>query len=113
MKAITTSELKALRHEHEDLILVNTLAHELFYKTRIPGAINIPLDDISFVTRVEQEAGGKTAPVVVYCANRHCHSSEKAARKLEAAEFTSVWRYTGGAEAWQKEVGDVSMSYAG
>jgi rhodanese-related sulfurtransferase len=59
---------------------------------------------------VEQEAGGKDKPVVVYCASQQCNSSEKAGNKLEAAGFTAVSRYTGGAAAWQKDAGEVHAS---
>jgi rhodanese-related sulfurtransferase len=107
MKAITTDGLQALKAQEKDLTLVNTLAADEFEKTKIPGAINIPLQNTDFAARVEQEAGGKDQPVVVYCASQQCNSSEKAAEKLEAAGFTSVSRYTGGAAAWQKEAGEV------
>ena len=113
MKTITTDELKSLRDKNGGLTLVNTLGAESFEKTRIPGAINIPLDDSDFVTRVEQKAGSKDKPVVVYCASQQCNSSEKAAEKLEAAGFTAVSRYTGGAAAWQKEAGEVHAGHCG
>jgi hydroxymethylpyrimidine pyrophosphatase-like HAD family hydrolase/rhodanese-related sulfurtransferase len=74
----------------------------------IPGAINIPLQSEDFAARVEQEAGGKDKPVVVYCANDQCNSSEKAAEKLESLGFTDVRRYTGGAAAWQNEAGQAA-----
>ncbi len=110
MNTITTDELKALRNKKPGLTLVNTLGAESFEKTRIPGAINVPLDDSDFVEHVEGEAGGKDAPVVVYCASQQCNSSEKAAQKLEEAGFTAVSRYTGGAAAWQREAGEVHAS---
>jgi rhodanese-related sulfurtransferase len=106
MKTITTGELKALREKNGDLTLVNTLGAGSFEKTRIPGAVNIPLDSNDFASRVEQEAGGKDKPVVVYCASSHCNSSEKAAKKLEEAGFTAVSRYTGGAAAWQEDAAE-------
>ena len=107
MKTITTDGLKALQGQNGDLTLINTLGSEAFEKTKIPGAINVPLDSGDFAARVEQEAGGKDTPVVVYCASAQCNSSEKAAEKLEAAGFTAVSRYTGGAAAWEKEAGEV------
>jgi rhodanese-related sulfurtransferase len=107
MKTITTDGLKALQGQHEDLTLINTLAPDAFEKTKLPGAINVPLNNGDFAARVEQEAGGKDKPVVVYCANAQCNSSGKAAEKLEAAGFTAVSRYTGGAAAWEKEAGEV------
>jgi rhodanese-related sulfurtransferase len=107
MKTITTDELKTLRDQNGKITLVNTLGPEAFEKTRIPGAVNVPLDNSDFVARVEQEAGGKDKPVVVYCASQQCNSSEKAAKKLEEAGFTTVSRYTGGAAAWQKDAEEV------
>jgi rhodanese-related sulfurtransferase len=107
MKAITTDELKALYAQQDTLTLVNTLAAGEFAKTKIPGAVNIPLDGDDFVFRTEQKAGGKDKPVVVYCASEKCNSSEKAAQKLEDAGFTDVLRYTGGAAAWQNEAEEV------
>lgn len=107
MKTITTDGLKALKGQNGAVTLVNTLGAEAFEKTKIPGAINVPLESSDFAADVEQASGGKDQPVVVYCANQQCNSSEKAAQKLEAAGFTAVSRYTGGAAAWQKEAGEV------
>jgi len=113
MKTITTDGLEALKTQGKGVTLVNTLAADQFEKTKIPGAINIPLQNSDFAARVEQEAGGKDKPVVVYCASQQCNSSEKAAEKLEAAGFTAVSRYTGGAAAWQKEAGEVHAAQCG
>jgi rhodanese-related sulfurtransferase len=107
MKTIKTDELKAVKGQNGGLTLVNTLAANEFEKTKIPGATNIPLASSDFAARVEHEAGGKDKPVVVYCASQQCNSSEKAAQELEAAGFTAVSRYTGGAAAWNKEAGEV------
>ena len=107
MKTITTEDLKALKGQNGHLTLVNTLAADAFPKTKIPGAINVPLESDDFAARVEKEAGGKDKPVVVYCASQQCNSSEKAACKLESAGFTAVSRYTGGAAAWQQETEEV------
>jgi rhodanese-related sulfurtransferase len=107
MKVVTTEGLKTLMDQRDDLTLVNTLPAEAFQKTRIPDAINVPLESGDFIARVEQKAGGKSKPVVVYCASEKCDSSEKAASKLEAAGFTDVFRYTGGFTAWQQEEAQV------
>lgn len=111
MKTITTSELKAKCDKHEHATLVNTLAADAFEKTKIPGAINIPLESSDFTARVEQAAGGKDQPVVVYCASRQCNSSEKAGQKLEAAGFTAVSRYTDGAAGWKEEASAIPAGH--
>lgn len=113
MKTITTAELKAQCELHGRLTLVNTLGAESFEKTKIPGAINIPLDESDFVSRVEKRTGGKDKPVVVYCASQQCDSSEKAAKKLEEAGFTAVSRYTGGFAAWHKDTEKVPAGHCG
>jgi rhodanese-related sulfurtransferase len=110
MKTITTDGLKALQSQNGDLTLVNTLSAEAFKKTKIPGSINVPLNDRDFAAHVERIAGGKDKPVVVYCASQECDSSETAAQRLEAAGFSAVSRYTGGAAAWQKEAGELHAS---
>ncbi len=107
MQTITTKELKELLDKHCDLKLINTLGAHSFERTRIPGAINVPQDHTDFVQRVEEQVGGKDKPVVVYCANLTCDSSEQAAKKLENAGFTAVLRYAGGFAAWEKEAGEV------
>lgn len=108
MKTINTEDLMDLKDQNGDLTLVNTLAAEAFPKTKIPGAINVPLESDDFAARVEEEAGSKERPVVVYCASEQCDSSERAARKLESAGFTDVSRYTGGAEEWRQEANAMS-----
>jgi rhodanese-related sulfurtransferase len=107
MKTIGTNELKSLLDKH-GVLLVNTLAAESFEKTRIPTAVNIPLDDRDFVERVENEAGGKDKPVVVYCASQQCNSSEWAAEKLETAGFAQVLDYAGGFTEWQDEAAEAA-----
>lgn len=102
MKKMSIEELKSLRDRKQQFALINVLSAEKFAQTRIPGALNIPLDDANFVLRVEQAAGGKDRTVVTYCASNECAASTKAAERLEAAGFTNVFDYKAGAEAWQE-----------
>jgi rhodanese-related sulfurtransferase len=112
MKTVDASGLKRLLDGNEVVLLVNTLKGESFEKTRIPGAVNIPLEDEDFVARVAEQAGGKDKPVVVYCASQECNSSEKAAEKLEKAGFTAVTDFAGGFEAWQENSEAVSECHS-
>jgi rhodanese-related sulfurtransferase len=112
MKTINANELKALLDGNEDVLLVNTLNAESFEKTQIPGAVNIPLEDEDFLARVEEQAGGKDKPVVVYCASQQCNSSDKAAEKLENAGFSAVTDFAGGFKAWQEEAANVAECHS-
>ena len=57
-----------------------------------------------FVAAVEGIAGRKARPIVVYCANKICQASPKAAINLERAGFTDVTDFEGGMAEW-KEAG--------
>lgn len=101
MTNLTTEQLKAMRDSEQDFALVNVLSSEDFHQGHIPGSENVPLHADDFLERIEQIAGGKDQPVVVYCANDACDASPEAAQKLEQAGFTQVYDYTGGMEAWR------------
>jgi rhodanese-related sulfurtransferase len=94
------------------LQLVNTLSAKSFETTRIPGAVNIPLDLVEFLSRVEDQAGGKDKAIVVYCASQQCNSSEKAAEKLENVGFTAVADFAGGFRAWQEVLANVAACHS-
>ena len=67
---------------------------EYFKKSHITVSINIPLDNENFAGQVEDVIGGKDMPVIVYCANKTCVKSHKAAEELLEAGFTNVMCYT-------------------
>ncbi len=102
MRTITAEELKQMKERGQDFLLINTLAEEDFEATHIPDAINIPQDSDDFVQQVEQQAGSKDKPIVVYCARTECQSSHHAAEKLEQAGFRNVIDFEGGAEEWKR-----------
>lgn len=102
MKTLNAQELKSRMQSDETFTLINTLDEEHFEKTHIPESVNVPQNRDDFVTQVEQVAGGKQQPVIVYCASAECQSSTKAAEKLEAAGFTDVYDFEAGAKGWQE-----------
>ncbi len=104
MRPITTEQLKAAKDGRSDFLLVNTLDSEQFDNTKIPDSVNIPQSQDNFAEQVEQASAEKKRPVVVYCASADCDSSTQAAKKLDAAGFSDVYDYEGGAKAW-KEAG--------
>lgn len=87
--------------DREDAVVINVLDAEKFEREHIPGTKNVPLTDENFIRRVETLAGGKDAPVLVYCAGPDCEASPKAARELEDAGFTEVYHFEGGMKEWK------------
>ncbi|QDT28813.1 molybdopterin biosynthesis protein MoeB [Gimesia panareensis] len=102
MQTISTTELRGKMQRNEKGILVNTLTQDEFEKAHIPNSLNIPEQQDDFVSQVEQAAGSKELPVIVYCASQECGSSEQAAQKLEQAGFSNVYDYEGGAKSWSE-----------
>jgi len=102
MKTVTAQEIKKMQDAGEEFLLVNTLPAEKFGETKIPGAVSIPQEDVDFSQRVEQQAGGKDRPVVVYCASQQCDSSTQGANKLTAAGFTDIYEFEAGWEGWRQ-----------
>ena len=103
MQTLDTSQLKMLLGgSGGELALINTLPEAEFPATQIPHSDNVPLEASDFEQRVEEIAGGKFRPVVVYCGSKESDLSRRAAEKLTAAGFTDVWDYEGGAQAWKE-----------
>jgi len=99
MKIVSASDVKRLMVGNGTKV-VNVLPSESFAARHIPGSHNIPLETPDFEGRVERVAGGRSGPVVVYCAGRTCDASRKAAQRLEDAGFTDVLEFEGGMQEW-------------
>ena len=102
MFTLSTDDLREMLIDGPNFLLINTLDEEYFDETQFGGAINVPQSSGYFVERVEQLSARKRQPVVVYCASQDCDSSTRAAEKLNAAGFSEVYVYEGGAQAWQQ-----------
>jgi len=101
MKSISRDELKEMNEtEHRDFVLINVLPRDAFNEQHIRTSVNVPLNSDSFVQEVENIVGDKAREIVVYCADKECDASPKAAEKLENAGFSNVYDYEGGTEDW-------------
>lgn len=94
---ITREELKELL-EKEDVIVVDVRLPEFYARERIPGAINIPLEELDKnLDRLDREK-----LVVVYCASFDCRLSPVAYRKLRRLGYRVV-DYEGGIADWKEK----------
>ncbi len=101
MKTLSTKELRKFRDEKQSVPVINVLPKENFEEQHIAGSVSIPMQEQHFVEKVEDEVKSKSTPVVVYCANKHCDVSPKAARQLEDAGFSQVFDYEEGTQGWK------------
>jgi rhodanese-related sulfurtransferase len=66
LPTISRDELRT-RLEHRDVTVVETLPREDYEKAHIPGAINVPLEELK--DRAAKLLPDKSAAIVVYCAS--------------------------------------------
>jgi rhodanese-related sulfurtransferase len=99
MNTITRERLKQWLDAGEPLILVEALPRRHFDAGHLPGAINIPHDEIR--ERAGRELPDPDATVVVYCASAGCRNSRIASRALTALGYRRVFAYAEGKQDWQ------------
>ena len=98
VQTISRDELKAKIDRHDDFLLVETLPEVAYQHAHLPGAINMPLEQVK--TLAAKLLPDKHADNVVYCAGPTRHASENAARELAAMGYTNVRDYAEGKSDW-------------
>src|ERR1700741_3029589 len=79
-------------------ILVEALPAKYYLDRHLPGAINIPHDQVDALA--PSLLPDKAAEVVVYCANGPCQNSAIAAARLAALGYRNVSDYHEGKQDW-------------
>jgi rhodanese-related sulfurtransferase len=97
-KTISRDELKQKIDRKDDFVLVETLPKVAYEHVHLPGAINLPLDQVNVLA--PKLLPGKNAEIVVYCASPTWHASENAARELVAMGYSNVRDYAEGKSDW-------------
>jgi len=94
------------RDELQDMIkipdsnvkIVDVLPEDRFQQEHIKGAISLP------VGKIDKYAGQRLNQddhIIVYCANRQCQASPKAAQMLAAKGFKNIYDYEDGLADWK------------
>ncbi len=113
LATITRDELKEKLDRRDNFVLLDARPEPAFQKERLPGAINIPSDDIrADALRVLPD---KNAEIIVYCGNAPCQRSNLAAERLLDMGYTNVRDYHEGKADWIKtglpiERGEISKA---
>ena len=95
---ITRDELKGVLDAGEDIVLVEGLPEKYYRDGHLPGALNLPHDDVD--ARAPTLLPDKSAPIVVYCASAPCRNSGIAARRLTELGYADVRDYHEGKQDW-------------
>jgi rhodanese-related sulfurtransferase len=97
-QTITRQDLKAILDAGEPITLIEALPSRYYQAGHLPGAINIPHDEIR--ERAASVLSNKEQAIVVYCANTACQNSSIAANTLSALGYRNVREYVEGKQDW-------------
>ena len=99
---ISRDDLKNLLDSGKMPTIVEALPKKYYEAEHLPGAINIPHDEIQ--AKATHLIPDKDGTVVVYCASAECRNSHIAAEALRHLGYTSIYEYAEGKKDW-KEAG--------
>jgi rhodanese-related sulfurtransferase len=95
---ITRDDLRDRLLRREPTVLVEALGPTSFEDAHLPGARNLPHDQVDALAA--DVVGDQEAFVVVYCANTPCPNSAQASRRLTQLGYRNVHEYVEGKEDW-------------
>lgn len=99
IESIDTATLRAWQREGRDFVLIDTLPAGVFGDGHLPGAINLPSDDI--LEQAPARLPDRDATLVVYCASATCKRAGLAAERLERLGYSRIFHYEAGKRGWQ------------
>mgnify|MGYP006289146487 CR=1 FL=1 len=100
MQTISRDELKSKMDRNGDLAIVDVLSPEQYKEGHLPGAINVPVGE-QFKHSIQQAVPDKGQAVVLYCANKECSASPKAAQQMDELGYERVYDYEAGKADWK------------
>lgn len=101
-------ELKELNKRIGEVHIVDVRSSFEFDTLRIKGAINLPISDDDFKSRLLELKKGQDKPIVFYCNGKTCRKSYKAAQVAQKADIKDVYAYDAGIFDWAKAYPNLS-----
>ena len=95
---ITREELATKLDRGDNVVLVEALPPMYYEDAHLPGAINMPHDQVDELAPALLP--DTSAEIVVYCANYPCRNSGIAARRLTELGYENVRDYDAGKQDW-------------
>jgi rhodanese-related sulfurtransferase len=95
---ISRTELLRKMLGDERPVLIEALPEKYFSHAHIPGALNVPHDQVDVLAA--QVLPRKDASIVVYCASATCPNSHVAAERLTQLGYKDVQVYVEGKKDW-------------
>jgi len=96
VRTLGFDELLRMYKNNARFVLVDGRSQEDYDQKHLPGAVNIPLEDIkSYADRLD-----KNEEIVTYCGGFQCPVSTEAAKVFMGLGFRNVRDYKGGIQEW-------------
>jgi len=95
---ISRESLQAMLDRGETLTLVEALPPQYYEQGHLPGAINLPHDEIR--QRAAALLPDRDALIVVYCASTECRNSRLATDTLQRMGYANAVEYVDGKRDW-------------
>lgn len=98
VKELDRESVKAKLESDQPVVLVEALGTGYFEGGHLPGAVNIPHDQVDELA--PSLLPDRNAEIIVYCASTTCRNSELAAERLVQLGYTNVADYVDGKADW-------------
>ncbi|HKP17521.1 MAG TPA: rhodanese-like domain-containing protein [Gaiellaceae bacterium] len=95
---VSREELWEKLQRGDPLVLVDARAPMSHAASRLPGAINIPVELVD--ERAPEALPDQDAAIAVYCGNTTCDASVVVAKRLVELGYRNVVHYDGGRDDW-------------
>lgn len=97
-KSITREQINDKLVNNEPITIVEALPPKYYAAEHLPGAVNIPHDEIRL--KAPSMLPDKEAFIVVYCANTACQNSKIATETLRQMGYSNAYEYVEGKQHW-------------
>ena len=84
--------------QERTVVVLEVLPPAYFEKEHLPGAKNLPLDDLDDLA--PRLVADKDQAIVTYCSNTACNNSAVAAARLRELGYHNVRKYPAGKQGW-------------
>lgn len=88
-----------LAQKDSSVLFVDARESDFFGEGHIPGAVNLPREDI-LLAKTKVIPGDEARRLVVYCSGEDCEDARIVAKGLSALGYSKVSVYAGGWEEW-------------
>lgn len=98
---VTMGGLEMLIQQNDLFLILDAQADWFYEQEHIPGALNLPNDEMDKYSPLLKDKIARAKCVVVYCADRDCANSKILATALHKLGHVNISVYPGGLKEWK------------